>query len=161
LTDIPGGDGRSQRRGRAVAPPRAVGVAWGWDADWFARDPAGYVAAHLVHLTSVTAAVVGRARRATQSAADARLDAGQSLRLLQRRLAARRAEGPATLSDDERRALTAFAVLERKLAEAAAEIAALDAPAPAAKPPARPAPRRPPDDAQELALALEAELHDG
>ena len=165
-------DGRKQRHGRSAAPPRAVGVAWGWDADWFARDPAGYAAAHLEHLASVTAAVGGRARRAAQSRADARLDAGQSLRLLQRRIAARRAESPTIASPDEQRALAAFAVLERKLAEAAVEIAALPVALPAVQgaAPGRRAPvsaRRPahptahlPEDAGELALALEADLHD-
>jgi hypothetical protein len=160
-------DGRKQRRGRSAAPPRTVGVAWGWDADWFARDPGGYAAAHLEHLASVTAAVSGRARRASQAGADARLDSGQSLRLLQRRIAARRAESPTTVSPDEQRALAAFAVLERKLAEAAAEIAALPAAGlpraagtrPAVRPPAR-ASVPPPEDAAELALALEADLHD-
>ena len=160
-------DGRKQRHGRSAAPPRAVGVAWGWDADWFARDPAGYAAAHLAHLASVTTAVSGRARRAAQTRTAAHLDSGQSLRLLQRRIAARRAESPSTASPDEQRALAAFAVLERKLAEAAAEIATLPAaaeacPAPvrqAARPAARPATRLE-EDASELALALEADLHE-
>jgi hypothetical protein len=162
-------DGRKQRRGRTAAAPRTVGVAWGWDADWFARDPGGYAAAHLEHLASVTTAVSGRARRAGQAGADARLDSGQSLRLLQRRIAARRTESPTALSPDAQRALAAFAVLERKLAEAAAEIAALPAAgtpgAAGARPAPQPAPRpsaRPPEgeDATELALALEADLHD-
>jgi hypothetical protein len=152
-------DGRKQRHGRAAAPPRAVGVAWGWDADWFARDPAGYAAAHLEHLASVTTAVSGRARRAARSRADAHLDSGQSLRLLQRRIAARRAESPITASPDEQRALAAFAVLERKLAEAAEEIAALSGPraGPSPRPTARPATQLQ-EDANELALALEADL---
>ena len=164
-------DGRKQRRGRSAAPPRSVGVAWGWDADWFARDPVGYAAAHLEHLSSVTAAVSGRARRATQVSTEARLDSGQSLRLLQRRIAARRTETPATASPGEQRALAAFAVLERKLAEAVAEITALAA-ADAAKVPGMPSPARPAtrpvarpaaqvqEDAGELALALEADLHE-
>ena len=160
-------DGRKQRRGRPAAQPRTVGVAWGWDADWFARDPVGYAAAHLEHLSSVTAAVSGRARRAAQTGAEARLDAGQSLRLLQRRIAARRTEASATASADEQRALAAFAVLERKLAEAAAEVASLPAVG-AARAPGMGAPGRPvarpaaqlQEDANELALALEADLHE-
>jgi hypothetical protein len=116
---------RATARGLATAaPPPAPppGVAWGWDAAWFARDPAGYAEAHRAHLAHLHRVVAERAVaavRARQAAAGpgAAVDAGQGLRLLQRRLAqlapaGAGAEGP---TPAEREALAAFAALGRAL----------------------------------------------
>lgn len=134
--------GAAGARGITTAP----GVAWGWDAAWFARDPAGYAAAHHAHLRYLHEAVARRAEaavRARQTAATGvvrsavsgaagtsatSVDAGQGLRLLQRRLArlARPAPGAAAATAGtaagtaatpaEREALAAFAALGRVLA---------------------------------------------
>jgi hypothetical protein len=136
------------RAGVAPAAP-APGVAWGWDAAWFGRDPAGYAAAHLAHLVHLHEAVAARARQAVHARALAGLDAGQSLRGLQRRLAelasAAGAE-PGAGAGAERDALATFAAVGRALdaarREAAALAAAADTPS-HAPPDAAPAPLEP------------------
>ena len=47
--------------------PSAAGVAWGWDAAWFARDPQGYAAAHLAYLTHLHHVVAARATQAVRA----------------------------------------------------------------------------------------------
>ncbi len=124
-------DGRRRRARRTAgdAPPAttAPGVAWGWDATWFANDPTGYAAAHLAHLAHVHAVVAGRAADAVRLAGGtaAAIDAGQSLRGLQRRL--RQATGPSAgaPSAAERQALATFAILGRALRDAESAVAAL------------------------------------
>jgi hypothetical protein len=114
---------RGRRSGAAAAPAAAPGVAWGWDAAWFARDPVGYAAAHLAHLTHLHRVVEERARGAAAARLGAAVDGGQSLRGLQRRLAdltaaARSGTGGAE-QDAERAALTALAAIGRALRRAA------------------------------------------
>ena len=130
-------DGRTRRRRRtseqtdgSPATPTARGVGWGWDAAWFANDPVGYAAAHLAHLTHVHQVVATRAAHAVRVRATGGLDgidAGQSLRGLQRRL--RQLTDPtvagAPPSEDERQALATFAALGRALHDAEAAVAAL------------------------------------
>jgi hypothetical protein len=115
-------DRRRARRGVAATPAAAPGVAWGWDAAWFARDPEGYAAAHLAHLTHLHQVVEERARRAAAERLGAAVDGGQSLRALQRRLAQLTADagadGPARAA--ERRALAALAAVGRALHRASA-----------------------------------------
>jgi hypothetical protein len=98
--------------------PRAP-VAWGWDAAWFARDPAGFAHAHLAHFAHLHRVVATRARRA----ATAPPDVGQSIRALNRRLATRTgAQGAGAPTDPATvYALATLDVLSRKLAEAADE----------------------------------------
>jgi hypothetical protein len=93
-------DRRRRARGApAAATAVAPGVAWGWDAAWFARDPAGYAAAHLAHLTHLHRVIEERARRAVAARVGAAVDGGQSLRALQRRLAHLTATGAAGTGD--------------------------------------------------------------
>ncbi|GJG89686.1 hypothetical protein tb265_48670 [Gemmatimonadetes bacterium T265] len=104
----------------------AAGVAWGWDAAWFARDPAGYAAAHLAYLTHLHRVVAARATqavRARRAAALARdTDAGQSLRGLQRSLTRRLAQLAPEAGGDggpppaEQQALATFAAVGAALA---------------------------------------------
>ena len=123
---------RTRRTPAAAAPvgpaPAAPGpgVAWGWDAAWFARDPQGYAAAHLAYLTHLHQVVAARATqavRARRAAALAdRTDAGQSLRGLQRSLAHRLAQlapeavGGAGPTPAEQDALATFAAVGAALA---------------------------------------------
>lgn len=130
-------DGRRQRAAAPRTAPRTAeprsapapfgiattsAVAWGWDAAWFAQDPAGYAAAHLAHLTHLHQVVAERATHAVRarSASDlaAQVDAGQSLQGLQRRLTQlgtdpRQGPGP---SAAEQAALAMFATLGQALA---------------------------------------------
>jgi hypothetical protein len=133
-------DGRS-RRGKAARPnaDRSHGVAWGWDAAWFARDPLGFVDAHLRYLTGVHQSVHQRAGRTVALQAADRLSVGQSIRSLQRsiaRSAAERGQVSAEAAPDpaataaERQAFAVLTVLARKLAEARAEIDAVSVPPP-------------------------------
>ena len=117
-------DRRKHRAGRTRTVPPVVGVAWGWDQTWFDRDPIGYAAAHLEHLSSVHRAVHDRAGRAAASRTARQLTAGQSLRALQRAAVAATL-APIPRSPAESRALEAFGILDRKLVEARAEIEAL------------------------------------
>ncbi len=156
-------DARQRRRRRppdeasTAGPAAPPGVAWGWDATWFADDPVGYATAHLAHLTHVHRVVAERAEHAarTRAAATAGIDAGQSLRGLQRRLRQIAELGveadPAALAPTgaERRALAAFAILGRALADATATIAALDVGA--TRPPAAGAPAPGPNTAPQTA----------
>lgn len=117
-------DGRRRARRPAPAPaaPPAPGVAWGWDAAWFARDPAGYAAAHLAHVTHLHEVVAARAAAAVRARAAASVagsvDAGQSLRGLQRRLAQLATAPAAELTAAEREALATFDALGAALAAA-------------------------------------------
>ncbi|GJG89502.1 hypothetical protein tb265_46830 [Gemmatimonadetes bacterium T265] len=143
---------RTRRTPAAITPGvagAAPGVAWGWDAAWFARDPDGYAAAHRAHLTHLHRVVAGRAAdavRARRAAALAgRADAGQSLRGLQRSLARRLAQlapdgtGPDAAAGTgatpaEQRALATFAALGTALAGVpAAGVPAAAAPTPEAR----------------------------
>lgn len=172
-------DGRKHRKARRAAGgvERAVGVAWGWDAAWFARDPAGYVDAHLRYLLGVQRSVAVRAQRAVGAHGIERLSVGQGIRSLQRTLSATRSSDPTHASPAERRALDALEILARKLDEAGAEIAALPAAptapaasaAPAVAPAAAPAVVRPPRPARgttahdvpdEIDQAIEDDLRD-
>ena len=150
-------DGTATRTPRR-SPARA-GVAWGWDADWFARDPAGYANAHLAHLTHLHRVVAARARQAAATPPDV----GQSIRALGRLLSARpRTMLPAHAADPATaHAVAALEVLGHKLAEAAAAVATLFAELPASRPTEAtrvelPAPV-PPD---EWDAAVEADLTD-
>lgn len=165
-------DGRRNRKGRRIGPDaqRAVGVAWGWDADAFARDPLAFAEAHLRYLAGVQQSVRQRATRAVGARQLERVSVGQGIRTLQRSLAAAQSGAPASGAPSgtsaERHALAVLEILERKLAEAAAEAAAL-LPARATSPagsvaspvarPARATARRGDDD---LADALAADLDD-
>jgi hypothetical protein len=123
-------DARKHRKGRgaagsaASASPRAIGVAWGWDATWFGRDPVGFAEAHLRYLGGAHQSVQGRATRAAAANGVDRVSVGQGIRTLQRSLAAGHA-GSTALTPEQRRALAVLEILERKLAEARAEVAAL------------------------------------
>ena len=120
-------DRRRHRAGRARAAEPVVGAAWMWDASWFDHDPLEYAAAHLTHLTSVHHGIQSRVARAIAQRSTSHVAVGQSLRTLQRAVAAASVTpAPATATD--RLVLATFASLDRKLAEAAAEIAALAAP---------------------------------
>ncbi len=146
-----------------AASPRAS-VAWGWDADWFARDPAGYAAAHLEHFTHLHRVIAARARAAAATSPDV----GQGLRTLGRLLAGQRRSGTSAGAVDPAtaRALAALEVVGQKLAEAAAAIAALPTQSGAASTGA--APRMPRGDRPPLTLvrphelgdAVDADLHD-
>jgi hypothetical protein len=146
-----------------AASPRAS-VAWGWDADWFARDPAGYAAAHLEHFTHLHRVIAARARAAAATSPDV----GQSLRTLGRLLAGQRRSGTSAGAADPvtARALAALEIVGHKLAEAAAAIAALPTQSGAASTGA--APRTPRGDRPPLTLvrphelgdAVDADLHD-
>jgi hypothetical protein len=173
---------RQARRARDAAPTGAAaapGVAWGWDAAWFGQDPTGYAAAHLAHLVHLHEAVTARAEQAVRARALADLDAGQSLRGLQRRLAQlANAAGAEPGPGAERDALHALATVGRALDAARREVAGLAAatgappePAASSRPrwraavpatPAVPAPRRdapaPVDDV--TADDLDADLAD-
>lgn len=134
-------DGRQQRRrrtpeGLGQGAGVARGVAWGWDAAWFAEDPVGYAAAHLAHLTHVHRIVAKRAEHAVrtrEAGTLAGIDAGQSLRGLQRRLrqVTTPTDGPrpttaALPTNAEQQALEAFAILARALHTAGTAIAAVN-----------------------------------
>jgi hypothetical protein len=99
--------------------PARAPVAWGWDAAWFARDPAGFAHAHLAHFAHLHRVVATRARRA----ATAPPDVGQSIRALNRRLTTHAGAPGAGAPTDPATvyALAALDVLARKLAEAADE----------------------------------------
>ena len=132
-------DGRKHRKGRraAAAPERAIGVAWGWDAAWFARDPIGFAESHLQYLAGLQRTVRQRAARSAAARGVERVSVGQGIRTLQRSLAAARAPfgaDPSAAPDAapdvrvrpaEQCALAVLEILERKLAEARAEAAAL------------------------------------
>lgn len=125
-------DGRKHRkraRGAAssAARQRPVGAAWGWDAVWFARDPLGFVDAHLRYLVGLQRVVQERATRAAGTRAVDRVPVGQGIRSLQRSLArvtrdesAVRGVGAAEPPTPERRALVALDIIAAKLAEARA-----------------------------------------
>jgi hypothetical protein len=127
----PSGAGTPRRGRRGAAPssttsappadhvPARATVAWGWDAAWFARDPAGFAHAHLAHFAHLHRVVATRAR----GAATAPPDVGQSLRALNRRLTTRAGAPGAGLPTDPATvcALATLDVLARKLAEAADE----------------------------------------
>ncbi|HEY0776620.1 MAG TPA: hypothetical protein VGD56_01515 [Gemmatirosa sp.] len=120
--------GRARRAaaGPPTAPP-APGVAWGWDATWFADDPIGYAAAHLAHLAHVHTVIAGRAADAVRLRAGgsiAGIDAGQSLRGLQRRLR-QATDAAAPPSAAEQQALATLTIVGRALREAEAAVAAL------------------------------------
>jgi hypothetical protein len=161
-----GVDGGSDARPgeRPTAGPRRgarrTAVAWGWDADWFARDPAGYVAAHLEHFTHLHRVVATRARAAVLTPADV----GQGLRALGRLLASQRgaATAPRTADPTTARAVAALEVIGRKLAEAAGAIAALpEVAGPTGTVPAAPeSPALTPVEPDELLAAVDADLAD-
>ena len=137
-------DGRKHRKGRRAegtgrvvhgAGERAIGVAWGWDAAWFARDPLGFAEAHLRYLSGVQRSVQQRATRSAAARDAERVPVGQGIRSLQRTLAASQLKSTASvIAPAERQALAVLAILERKLAEASREAAALLASAPGAAP---------------------------
>ena len=123
------GHGATPGAAPGAAPTR--GVAWGWDAAWFADDPVGYAAAHLAHLTHVHDVVAGRAEHAVRARAATEtltgVDAGQSLRGLQRRLrqvTSGTSAGPAPTAT-QHQALEAFALLGRALHAAGGTVATI------------------------------------
>ena len=123
-------DGRKHRKRRgdgSMQPrtvPRTVGVAWGWDAAWFARDPVEYVGAHLRYLAGVHQSVRTRAGQTVAAHGLERLSVGQSIRALQRSLVAARSDTEPG-SPIERDALSALEILTRHLTAAGTEITAL------------------------------------
>jgi hypothetical protein len=132
-------DGRKHRKGRRAgrAGERPTGAAWGWDPAWFARDPLGFVDAHLRYLSGLQRVVQERAGRSVGARTAERVPVGQSIRSLQRSLhrsmqasatAMARAEGEvgaATVSTPETQALAVLQVVARKLAEARSDVAGL------------------------------------
>ncbi|AHG93048.1 hypothetical protein J421_5513 (plasmid) [Gemmatirosa kalamazoonensis] len=128
-------DGRKNRKGRrdgtgrvahATGAGRAIGVAWGWDAAWFARDPIGFAEAHLRYLAGVQRSVQQRAARSAAARDAERVPVGQGIRSLQRSLAASQLKPTVSVTGpSEQHALAVLAILERKLAEASREAATL------------------------------------
>lgn len=123
--------GHDATLGATLGATPTRGVAWGWDATWFADDPVGYAAAHLAHLTHVHDVVAGRAVHAVRARAATGtltgVDAGQSLRGLQRRLRQvthGTSAGPEPTAPQQQ-ALEAFALLGRALHAAGAAGAAI------------------------------------
>jgi len=162
-------DGRKHRKGRRAsaggASDRPLGVAWGWDAAWFARDPLGFAESHLRYLAGVQRSVQQRAARTSAARGADRVPVGQGLRTLQRSLAARAprgAVGASAAASPEQQALAVLEILERKLAEAGREAAALLAARAPAERPERPrlSLSAPGDAAESVTDALEADLRD-
>jgi hypothetical protein len=158
-------DGRKHRKGRRTsaggASDRPLGVAWGWDAAWFARDPLGFAESHLRYLAGVQRSVQQRAARTSAARGADRVPVGQGLRTLQRSLAARAPRGAVGVSaaSPEQQALAVLEILERKLAEASREAAAvLAARTPAERP--RLSLGTAGDAAESVTDALEADLRD-
>jgi hypothetical protein len=120
-------DGRKHRKGRRTraAAERPIGVAWGWDAAWFARDPIGFAEAHLRYLAGVQRSVQQRAARSATARGVERVSVGQGIRTLQRSLAVALTQPGPCEASAERQALAVLEILERKLAEASQEAAAL------------------------------------
>jgi hypothetical protein len=133
-------DGRKHRKGRRAgrAAERPAGAAWGWDPAWFARDPLGFVDAHLRYLSGLQRVVQERAGRTVGARSAERVPVGQSIRSLQRSLhrtlqssagaPSGRAEGDAAgpvVPTAETQALAVLQIVARKLAEARTEVAGL------------------------------------
>jgi len=161
-------DGRKHRKGRRASAggpgERPLGVAWGWDAAWFARDPLGFAESHLRYLAGVQRSVQQRAARTSAARGADRVPVGQGLRTLQRSLAARAPRGAVAVSaaSPEQQALAVLEILERKLAEAGREAAALLAARAPAERPERPrlSLSTAGDAAESVSDALEADLRD-
>src|SRR5205085_3836028 len=121
--------GRAQPGAGGVGD-RSIGVAWGWDAAWFARDPVGFAEAHLRYLAGVQRSVQSRATRSAAARSAERVSVGQGIRTLQRSLAAARTRSvspDAVEAPAERQALAVLEILARKLAEASREASAVPA----------------------------------
>lgn len=165
-------DGRRRRRSRALGRPgneepgRAIGVAWGWDAAWFARDPIGFVDAHLRYLGGAHQSIHARAARAMAARTVERMPVGQGIRTLQRSVAAAHARAATGTVDgatdaptaDARRALALLELLDRKLTEVRAEAATIVGRT-SGRTPSTPTLAIDPDD-DSLASSVESDLRD-